>query len=167
MEALGINLPGLVTQIVSFVILFALLWRLLYKPVLRVLDQRSERIQESLEASQQAREEAARSNQEMEARLDDARAEGQRLIAQAREVADRFRQEETNKAREEIAAEKSKAEANIHRERDAAIEELRREFGGLAIAAAEKVIGRSIDDGTHAEIIEQILQDGPELAGRN
>ena len=41
MDALGINLPGLITQVVSFAILFALLYRLLYKPVLRVLDQRS------------------------------------------------------------------------------------------------------------------------------
>ncbi|MFQ5934548.1 MAG: hypothetical protein ACE5KI_07895, partial [Dehalococcoidia bacterium] len=52
MEALGINLPGLITQIVSFVILFALLYRLLYKPVLRLLDQRSNRIKESLETAE-------------------------------------------------------------------------------------------------------------------
>jgi len=47
MEAIGVNLPGLITQIVSFVILFAALYALLYKPVLRMLDQRSSRIKES------------------------------------------------------------------------------------------------------------------------
>ena len=47
MDALGINLPGLVTQVVSFVILFAILYKLLYNPVFRMLDQRSERIRES------------------------------------------------------------------------------------------------------------------------
>ena len=167
MEALGINLSGLVTQIVSFVILFALLWKLLYGPVLRVLDQRSERIRESLEASQRAQEEAARSQQQMEAQLSEARSEGQQLIAQAREVADRFRQEEIAKAREEIAAQRSRAEANIHRERNAAIEDLRREFAGLAIAAAERVIERSIDGPSHAQLIEHVLEEGPELAGRN
>ena len=167
MEALGINLSGLVTQIVSFVILFALLWKLLYGPVLRVLDQRSERIRESLEASQRAQEEAARSQQQMEAQLSEARSEGQQLIAQAREVADRFRQEEIAKAREEIAAQRSRAEANIHRERNAAIEDLRREFAGLAIAAAERVIERSIDGPSHVQLIEHVLEEGPELAGRN
>ena len=165
MEALGINLSGLVTQIVSFAILFALLSRLLYRPVLGVLDQRSQRIRESLEASQRAQEEAARSHQEMETRLSEARSEGQQLIAQAREVADRFRQEEIGKAREEIAAERSRAEANIRRERDAAIEELRREFAGLAIVAAERVIERSIDGPAHAQLIEHVLEEGPELAG--
>ena len=48
MDALGINLPGLVTQIVSFLVLFAILYLLLYKPLLRVMDQRSARIRESL-----------------------------------------------------------------------------------------------------------------------
>ena len=167
MEALGINLSGLVTQIVSFVILFALLWKLLYKPVLRVLDQRSERIRESLEASQREQEEAARSQQEMETQLSEARTEGQQLIAQAQKVADRHREAEFAKAREEIAAERSRAEANIHRERDAAIEELRREFAGLAIVAAERVIERSIDGPSHAQLIERVLEEGPELAGRN
>ena len=33
MDALGINLPGLITQLVSFSILFAVLWMVLYKPI--------------------------------------------------------------------------------------------------------------------------------------
>jgi F-type H+-transporting ATPase subunit b len=152
---------------VSFVILFALLTKLLYRPVLKVLDERSLRIRESLEASQRAQEEAARSREQMETQLTEARSEGQQLIAQAREVADRFREEEIAKAREEIAAERSRAEANIHRERDAAIEELRREFAGLAIVAAERVIERSIDGQAHAALIENVLEGAPDLAGRN
>jgi F-type H+-transporting ATPase subunit b len=97
----------------------------------------------------------------MQQQLEQARAEGQQLIAQAREVADRFRQEEIAKAREEIAAERSRAQANIQRERDAAIEEVRREFAGLAIAAAERVIDRSLDESTHRDLIEGVLEEGP------
>ncbi|MDP6071696.1 MAG: F0F1 ATP synthase subunit B [SAR202 cluster bacterium] len=165
MEALGITLSGLVTQIVSFVILFVVLWKLLYGPVIRVLDQRSERIRESLEASQRAQEEAATSRQEMEARLNEARSEGQELIAQAREVADRFREEELAKAREDIAGERTRAQANIQRERDAAIEDLRREFAGLAIVAAERMIDRSLDEAAHRDLIQQVLDEGAEVGG--
>lgn len=167
MEALGINLPGLLTHLISFVILVALLSYLLYKPLIRVLDQRSERIRESLEASQRAQEEAARSQEEMQEQLESARAEGQQMIAQAREVADRFREEELARAREEIAAERSRAEANIQRERDAAIEDLRREFAGLAVVAAERVIRRSLDDSDHSTLIEQVLDEGSQSARRN
>ena len=163
MEALGINLPGLITQLVSFIILFALLYRLLYKPMLRVLDQRSNRIRESLEAARTARDEAARSQEEMQEQLKAARAEGQQLIAQAREVADRFREEELVKAREDIGAERARAQANIQRERDAAIEELRREFAGLAITAAEQVIERSLDEEAHRELIENVLEESSQM----
>ena len=72
--SLGINLPGLITQLVSFVILFAVLYKLLYKPVLRMLDQRSDRIKESLETAERVRQEAADSQEQMRKQLETARA---------------------------------------------------------------------------------------------
>ena len=60
------------------------------------------------------------------------------------------------------AAERARAQTNIQRERDAAIEEVRREFAGLAIAAAERVIDRSLDESAHRHLINQVLEDGPE-----
>ena len=163
MDALGIDLSGLITQIVSFLILFAILYALLYKPVLRVLDQRSARIRESLESAQRANEEAASSQEEMRRQMDTTRAEGQAMIAQAREVADRFREGELAKAREEIEAERDRAQANIQRERDSAIEELRSEFADLAIRAAERVVERSLDDSAHRDLIDAVLQEGPRI----
>ena len=163
MDALGINLPGLITQVVSFIILFALLQRLLYKPILRMLDQRSNRIRESLEAAQKARDEAARSQEEMQRQIETSRTEGQQLITQARDVADRFRQEEIAKARGEIGVERARAQSNIQRERDAAIEELRREFAGMTITAAERVIERSLDEQAHRELIEKVLEEGSQV----
>ena len=167
MGALGINLIGLITQVVGFVAIVVLLTWLLYKPLLRVLDQRSERIRESLEASERAREEAAKSQEEMQQQIEESRAEGQQLIAQARDVADRFREEELAKAREEISAQRSRAEADIQRERDAAIEDIRSEFAGLAVVAAERVIRRSLDDEGHEELIEQVLREGSQANNRN
>ena len=167
MEALGINLPGLITQLVSFVILFAVLYKLLYKPIIGMLDQRSERIKESLETADRVRQEASDSQEEMQKQLETARSEGQQLIAQARETADRFRQEEITKARQDIDAERARAQANIQRERDAAIEDLRREFAGLAITAAEHVIRRSLDESAHRELIDQVLEEGAQVNRNN
>ena len=129
----------------------------------QLLDQRSKRIRESLEAAQKARDEAARSQEEMQRQIETSRTEGQQLIAQARDVADRFRQEEIAKAREEIGVERARAQSNIQRERDAAIEELRREFAGMTITAAERVIERSIDEQTHRELIEKVLEEGSQV----
>ncbi|MCY3544722.1 MAG: F0F1 ATP synthase subunit B [Chloroflexi bacterium] len=159
MEALGINLPGLLTHIISFLVLLIVLRLTLYKPIVNMLDQRSQRIRESLEAAERAQQESAASQEEVAAQLEAARAEGQQLIASAREVADRFREEETAKVRQEIEAERSRAEANIQRERDAAIEQLRSEFAGLAITAAEQVVERSLDEQAHQDIIDRVLEE--------
>ena len=165
MDALGINLSGLLTQLVSFPLLFVLLYAVLYKPILRMLDQRAAKIKESLETAERARDDAARSSEAVEAQFTEARAESQAMIVQAREVADRFREEELGKARAEIATERERAEASIQRERDSAIEELRSEFAGLAITAAEKVIHRSLDGDAHRELIEQVLEEGSKISG--
>ena len=144
-------------------ILFALLYALLYKPLTRTLDQRSARIRESLETAEKVKQDAERSQEEMRGQIDAARNEGQEMIAKAREVADRFRDEELAKARDVIAAERTRAEANIQRERDSAIEDLRREFASLALSAAERVVERSLDESSHRELIEKVLEEGSTL----
>ncbi len=159
MEALGLNLPQLIAQIVGILVLLFILKKLLYGPLLKVIDERSERIKESLEAAERTKEEAAANQEQMQEDLQKAREEGQQMIAQARDVAARFRDEEMAKAREEIAAERSKAEADIQRERDAAIEDLRREFAGLAISAAEQVVERSLSESDHRDIIDKVLEE--------
>ncbi len=161
MGALGITIPGVVTQLASFLVLFGALYILLYKPILRMLDQRSAKIREGLESAEKARDEAAASREDMQRQLDEARTEGQAMISQAREVADRFREEELAKARTEIAAERARAEADIKRERDAAVQELRQEFAGLAISAAERVAKRSLDESAHKDLIEDFLESAP------
>ncbi len=159
MEALGLNLPQLIAQIVGILVLLFILKKLLYGPLLKVIDERSERIRESLEAAERTKEEAATNQEQMQEDMQKAREEGQQMIAQARDVAARFRDEEMAKAREEIAAERSKAEADIQRERDAAIEDLRREFAGLAISAAEQVVERSLSESDHRDIIDRVIEE--------
>ena len=165
MTDLGINLPSLIAYLLNFVVLLAILFIFAYKPLLRVLDQRSERIRESLEAADRAREEAASSREAIEEQLTGARREGQRLLDQAREAADRLRGEEMDRARQEAETFVERARTDIQRERDAAIQEVRANFGDLAITAAERVIRRSLDRRAHEELIAQVLEEGDRAAG--
>ena len=59
MEGLGINLPTLIAQIVSFVILFGLLSLVAYKPLMKILDERSNKVKESMEQAEYVKEQAA------------------------------------------------------------------------------------------------------------
>ena len=123
------------------------------------MDQRSERIKDSLAAADQAREQAANSQAAIEEQLNEARREGQRLLDQAKEASDRFKEDEMERARQEAAAFVERARADIVRERDAAIIELREGFGDLAITAAERVISRSLDRQAHQDLITEVLEE--------
>ena len=166
MEDLGLNFPSLIIFLVNFLILLGILYLFAYKPVLRVMDQRSDKIRESLEAADRAREDAARSQQDTQQQLNEARTEGARLLEQAREMAERYRAEERDRARQEAEAFVVRAREDIQRERDAAIQEVRSHFADLAIAAAEKVIERSLDRDAHSELIANVLEEGDILRGR-
>ena len=159
MAELGFHWPSLVVYLVNFTILLVILYLVGYKRILRVLDERSQRIKESMEQAQHLQEESAQRQKEMEEQIREARREGQGLIEQARQSAQRFRDEEREKARLEADAFLSNARSEIKRERDAAVEEVRHQFADLAILAAERVVRRSLDKDAHKELIEQTLSE--------
>ena len=163
MTQLGFNVPSLIVYLVNFLILLGILYLFAYKPLVRLMDQRAERIRESLEAADQARQEAATSREAVEEALNEARQQGQRLLDQTREAAERYRAEEMDRARQEAENFVLRARAEIQRERDAAIEEVRSNFGDLAITAAERVIGRSLDRQAHEDLIAQVLEEGADI----
>jgi F-type H+-transporting ATPase subunit b len=156
---LGVNLPVLVAQLINFTALLILLRLFVYKPVLKMLDERRERIREGLNAAERGREAAVEANREAQAQIDAARREGQAIIAQAQQVAQRMQEEGIERARIEQEAILARARAEIELERDSAIAELRKEFADLTIAAAEKVIGQSLDRAAHQRLIEQALSE--------
>lgn len=167
MDKLGFHWPSLVVYVVNFTILLGILYAVGYKPILRILDQRSSRIRQSLEQAERIQRESAERQVEMERQIQEARREGQGLIEQARQMADRFREEERARARQEAETFLSRARADIQRERDNAIEEVREQFADLAITAAERVIRRTLDRDAHREIIDQVLEESEQLGRKS
>ncbi len=163
LETLGIHFPSLAIYLVNFVLVRVLLYLFAYKPILKLMDERAERIRESLEAADLARQEAASSQEAIQEQITEARREGQRIMDQTREAADRFRTEEMDKARQEAEAFVERAKADIARERDTALQEVRASFGDLAITAAERVIRSSLDRTAHESLIAQVLEEGESL----
>lgn len=159
MEALGINLPGLITQILSFLILLFVLSKLLYKPVIKMLDERAERIKMSLSAAEKAKEDAASSAEKIEKELISARQEGQKIIDQAKKLSEEFKDKEKSKALEEIESLIEKSKSDLEKETRVAINELRKNFSTLVLEAAEKVVDKEIDENTHTKLIEKVLKE--------
>jgi F-type H+-transporting ATPase subunit b len=163
LEALGINLGLLISQIFNFALLAVLLYFVAYKPILRMLDERSERIKKGLEDAETASRQAAEMEQEFEQRMAEARQEGQEIIAQATQRSERQRQEILDEARVQARAEIEKAKEEIARERELAMAELRQEVADLSLAISEKVIGEALDEQSQRRLIAQFLEEAEEL----
>jgi F-type H+-transporting ATPase subunit b len=163
LEALGINLGYLISQIINFGLLAVLLYLVAYKPILRMLDERSERIKQGLDDAEQASRRAAEMEHEFEQRLVEARKEGQEIVAQATQMSEKARQEILATAREEARAQVDKAKEEISRERDLAMAELRQQVADLSLSISEKVIGESLDQQRQRDLIAEFLEQTEEL----
>ena len=159
MEGLGISAPTLIAQIVNFLILFGLLYLIAYKPILRMLDERSRTIKESMEQTEAIKEQAEHAGEEVKQQIEAARKQGQEIVSKAARTGEELRGKAQQEAKKDAEILITRARAEIQRERDEAIGELRKEFADLTILAAEKVIDRSLDKETHRQIIDKVLAE--------
>ena len=159
MEGLGLNVPTLLAQIVNFVILFGLLYLVAYKPIMRMLDERSKKVKESMEQTEYIKEQATSAEEEAQKRIEAATKEGQEIISRVVRTGEETRQKVQQEARKDAEAIIVKARLEIERQRDEAVDKLRREFAGLTILAAEKVIDRSLDKEAHRQLIDKTLEE--------
>jgi F-type H+-transporting ATPase subunit b len=148
LDKLGIDLPQLLAFVINFFLLFGLLTLVLYRPVTRML----------------MKQEMARAEETVKAQIETGRREGQAIVAQASQAAERLKEEAKAEARKEAEALVAKARAEIGVEREESFNQLRREFADLAVLAAEKVIDQSLDKKAHERLIDRVLQEG--LASR-
>ena len=164
MEGLGINLPTLLAQIVNFLILLAIVYFFGYKKLLKkMLDERSQKIKDSMEQAEKVKEQAAKAEEDFKKRLEVSGKEGQEVIARAIRSGEEARERAQQEAKVEAQALVERARTEIQRERDEAIGELRQEFADLTIVAAEKVIEKSLDKQAHQQIIEKVLEESASL----
>ena len=159
--ALGINLPGLLAQLINFGILLVLFSWLFRRFLFPMLDERKKRIAEGLQASEEAKARLTETETEVAAEMSRARQAAQGIITQAQQASSRIQDEAREVSRADSEQMVERARQEIQLERDAAISDLRREFADLTITAAERVIRRSLDRKAHGEIIEEVLADAP------
>lgn len=169
MEGLGINLGYLVMQIFLLIILVILMKQFAYGPITRMLAERQARIAKGLEDARQAA--IARDNADAEAKtiLDEARAEAAQMRSdatiQAEETAAGITARANEQAKDIIAA----AQEDAVSERNRILADLRSQVAGIAIAAANKIIGESLDEKRQRDIIadffSKVPDDVAELSG--
>ncbi len=159
MAQLGINGPFLVAQIVNFIILFLLLRRFLFPPLLKMLDQRKQRIAEGLAAADVARKEAEQERAKLMAQIEAERAEAQQRIASASAQAERVKADILADANRQAETIKAKAIEEAEAEKQRILTDAQKQIAELTVLATERVVRRGLDDATQRKLIADFLSE--------
>jgi F-type H+-transporting ATPase subunit b len=153
-----------IVELITFLIMLAVLARYVYPEIVKLAEARQRAVAEQLREAEQARAAAAERLKEAEAKLNDARKTAQAVIDAANKSGEQLRQELRQKAEEESKRTVESARKEIEAERDQAVRSVRREVANLVVAATEKVIGETLDDSKHSQLIDKAIS---EIAGGN
>ena len=149
----------LLIQDLAFIVLMVLLVRYLYRPISQVLEARTKRIAEGLRAAEEAKKDRQAAEAEYQERLAEARREGQALLDRIAKQAEELRKELEAKARDQAEGLIARARAEIQHEREKAVQDLRAQVADLAVMAAGRIIGESLDAKKHRELIERTIEE--------
>lgn len=140
-EQFGFNWSLFISQCISFALVAFLLHRFAYKPILKVLEERRQKIAEGLANAEKIKQELASAQAKSQEILNNANAQGNKLIEEARQSAAKVLEQETQKAiataNDIVTKARQASEAELVRMKA----ELRKEVGRLVVATSAKVTG--------------------------
>ncbi len=143
--------------VIAFVALLLVLGKVAWKPLLDALNARQSHIEEQLKSAEDMRRRA-------EQMLDDYKQQGMNTLRQAVEQAQRHQQEVAERTRQEVLAIRHRAQEEIESARAAAMQELWRQAGDIALRVGSEVLGRTLtmQDNEHLvdEAVTRIRQTG-------
>jgi len=166
-EAGVITINGtVIVELITFLIMLAILARYVYPRIVTLAEARQRQIAEQLKEAEEARGAAEQRLKEAEEKLNDARKTAQGVIDAAAKSAEQLRQEMRQKAEEESKRTVEAARKEIEAERDQAVRSVRSEVANLVVAATEKVIGETLDDAKHRQLIDKAIGEVASGNGR-
>ena len=150
-------------QILNFLILFAILRALCYKPVVRMIQAREDKIAESLAKADSDVAEAEELKKNYQAQLAEAREKAQAIVDKAEKVAASNREASIQDTKREIEQMKKAAQAEIQRDHERAADQLKKEIVALSLLAAGKVVeknlGASENEALVGDFIDKLDKD--------
>ena len=151
-------IPGLmIWTLVSFAITFFVLKRYAFGPIQKAIDERRDRIRQSLHEAERARDEARKLLEEHRSLIAQARSDAEEILTEARRVADAQRE----RVREETEADRQRrleeTRRQIEAETQRGLSQIRAEVAELTLVATAKVTGKVLDDADHRRLIEDAI----------
>jgi F-type H+-transporting ATPase subunit b len=155
---LGINAKLLIAQIINFLVLLFVLYKFAYGPVLKILNERTKKIEKGLKDAETAQKKLTEISEKEKAVLIKARKEAQEIVDKAEKVAVKNKEEIIEQAK--IQSEKilSDSAKKIETEKVLMFQEVKKQVAGLVVAATGKIIDEKMDAGKDKELIEKAIK---------
>jgi F-type H+-transporting ATPase subunit b len=154
---LGVDWRLLVAQLVNFGLVLFVMWKWVYRPLLKVMEERSGRIERGLKDAADAAEAKQTAAAEKEAVVTVARQEAKRIIEEADGTAKEVRETHVRKTREEMEAVVAQGKARLAADRAAMVSAAKTELADLVVAATGKVLSQKMDGRTDAALAASAL----------
>ena len=151
----GVDWPHLTAQIISFGIVCALLYWFAYQPVLRMLDTRRQQIAQGQANTEKINAALAGIEAQRQGIMAEAQAQSARLIAEARDVAKRLREQETQRAVASAEHIMQKAQEAATQEHARMLAELKQEVGRLVVQTTAVVVGKVLTPEDQRRLAEE------------
>jgi F-type H+-transporting ATPase subunit b len=150
--------PGLmIWTIVAFFITFIVLKKYAFGPIQKMLDQRRDHIQQSIEAADHAREEAQRLLEEHKKLIGQAKSEAESILAEARKTGQAMEQRMRDETESEKQRRLEETRKEIAAETTRALAQIRAEVADLTLEAASRVVGKTLDAERDRELISEAI----------
>jgi F-type H+-transporting ATPase subunit b len=134
-----------------------LLGKFMYNPILNMLEKRKEVIAKGLEDARAAEEARARADEEAAKIIEEARKKAQQVVAEANTSAEQVRANIEAQAEEQRRKILAQAQEDAQLERDRVLSEMRGQVGALAMAAAQKIIGETLDEKRQQALVREFF----------
>ena len=158
-EFLNINFFTALFTLANTVALFLVLKKFLWKPVLDMIQARQKEIDDLYADAGSARQEAMELRSEFQNKLSAAQETSERIVKEAVARGQNREEEIIRKANEEAAAILEKAAADIALEKKKAINDAKDEISGMAMAIAEKVVGRELNEKDQEKLFDEFINE--------
>ena len=157
-EKLGLDYKLIIAQVVNFVLLLVILQRLAYKPVLKMLKDRTDKIDKSLRQAKKIEEELKNTEETKLVEIKKAKEEAQEIIKEAYETSEKRTQESIERTKFKTQEIVEKAKQEIKTEKESSIQEAKKEIANISILIAKKIIGKNIDENKEKDLVDDVLK---------
>ena len=149
----------LIGQSVAFFIFVLFCMKFVWPPVIAALQERQKKIAAGLDAANRAARDLELAQDKAGQQLREAKAQAAEIIEQAKKRGNQIVEEAVEKARIDAERVKVQAQAEIEQEINSVKDALRTQLGALAVGGAEKILGATIDQNAHAELVNKLAAE--------